>query len=67
VYFEIDEVTGNLLECQKRNVDCEVKCLNVAEVPEGRTRSKYLAVGYGDNTFKILCLDQDSCLQRISL
>jgi hypothetical protein len=38
-------------------VDCEVKCLDVAEVPEGRTRSKYLAVGYGDNTFKILCLD----------
>ena len=56
-----------MLECQKKNLDTEVKCLDIGEVPEGRTRSKYLAVGFGDSTFKILGLDSESCLQRISL
>ena len=69
VYFEVDEVSGNLLECQKKILDTEVKCLDIGEVPEGRTRTKFLAVGFGDSTFKILGLDSDSssCLQRISL
>jgi splicing factor 3B subunit 3 len=41
--------------------------LDIGEVPEGRTRSKYLAVGFGDNTCRILSLDTDSCLQKISI
>lgn len=63
VYFEIDDVSGNLLECHKKILDTEVKCIDIGEVPEGRTRSKYLAVGFADSTFKILGLDTDSsCL-----
>lgn len=30
-------------------------------------RAKFLAVGYADNTCKILSLDQDSCLHRVSI
>jgi len=36
--------------------------LDIGEVPEGRTRSKYLAVGFADNNYKILGLDSESCL-----
>jgi splicing factor 3B subunit 3 len=43
--------------------------LDIGEVPEGRTRSKYLAVGYSDNTCRILSLDTDShsCWHKISI
>lgn len=69
VYFEIDDVSGNLVECHKKLLDADVRCIDIGEVPEGRVRSKFLAVGFADTTVKILSLDSDSssCLQRISL
>lgn len=36
--------------------------MDLPEVPEGRTRYKFLAVGFNDNTCRILSLDVDSCL-----
>jgi len=36
-------------------------------VPEGRQRSKFLVVGYADNTVKVLSLEPESCLHRISM
>jgi splicing factor 3B subunit 3 len=41
--------------------------MDITEVPEGRTRSKFLAVGFADSTCRVLSLDVDSCLQKISL
>lgn len=48
------------MECQKKILDAEVKCIDIGEVPEGRTRSKFLAVGFADTTVKVLGLDSDS-------
>jgi splicing factor 3B subunit 3 len=36
-------------------------------VSEGRQRTKFLAVGFSDNTCRILGLDSDSCLHKISV
>jgi splicing factor 3B subunit 3 len=35
-------------------------------VPEGRQRSKFLAVGCYDNTVRILSLDPDNCLSMLA-
>ncbi|ONM08075.1 formate dehydrogenase2 [Zea mays] len=39
----------------------------IAPVPEGRQRSRFLAVGSYDNTIRILSLDPDDCLQPLSV
>ncbi|KAF2584272.1 hypothetical protein F2Q70_00034561 [Brassica cretica] len=41
----------------------DVACLDIAHVPEGRQRSRFLAVGSYDNTVRILSLDPDDRLQ----
>lgn len=55
VYFELQGET--LRECATKFFETEVKCMDVGVVPEGRQRSKFLAVGFADNTCKILSLD----------
>jgi len=67
VYFELDELNGNLNEHESRFYDSEVACLDLGEVPEGRKRCRFLAVGFLDRTVKIMSLDPESCLQRISM
>ncbi|CCO37394.1 Pre-mRNA-splicing factor RSE1 [Rhizoctonia solani AG-1 IB] len=41
--------------------------MSIAEVPEGRQRSPYLAVGCEDQTVRIISLDPESTLETISL
>ncbi|KAF2560993.1 hypothetical protein F2Q70_00014743 [Brassica cretica] len=41
----------------------DMACLDIAPVPEGRQRSRFLAVGSYDNTVRILSLDPDDRLQ----
>ena len=67
VYFELKDTDGLLQEVQTRFFSDEIKCIDLSEVPEGRQRAKFLAVCYSDMTYKILSLDTDSCLQKISL
>lgn len=66
IYFEIDSL-GQLEEIGKAMMDAEVECLDVGEVQEGRQRFRFLAVGLRDNTVKILSLDAESVLQRVSV
>jgi len=40
--------------------------MNISSIPEGRTRARFLAVGCFDNTIKILSLDTEGCLGRLS-
>jgi splicing factor 3B subunit 3 len=56
-----------LQEVQTKFFETEIKCLDISEVPEGRVRSKFLAVAFADNTSRILSLEQDSCLHKISI
>ena len=49
IYFEQDTM-GQLVETEKKEMSGDVACLEVGPVPEGRQRSRFLAVGSYDNT-----------------
>ncbi|XP_062092733.1 spliceosome-associated protein 130 A [Humulus lupulus] len=66
IYFEVD-MTGQLMEVEKYEMSGDVACLDIAQVPEGRQRSRFLAVGSYDNTIRILSLDPDDCMQILSV
>lgn len=67
VYFEMD-TDGSLAEYdEKREMSGTVTCLSLGEVPEGRVRSQFLAVGCDDSTVRILSLDPDSTLESKSV
>lgn len=66
IYFEMD-MTGQLMEVDKHEMPGDVACLDIAPVPEGRQRSRFLAVGSYDNAIRILSLDPDDCMQVLSL
>ncbi|KAF8580455.1 hypothetical protein K439DRAFT_1654330 [Ramaria rubella] len=67
VYFELD-LEGQLNEYQDRKaMGSTVMAMSVGEVPEGRQRTPYLAVGCEDQTVRIVSLDPESTLDTISL
>jgi splicing factor 3B subunit 3 len=67
VYFETD-TDGSLNEYdEKREMTGTVTCLSLGDVPEGRVRSAFLAVGCDDSTVRILSLDPDSTLENKSV
>ncbi|PRQ58999.1 putative transcription factor WD40-like family [Rosa chinensis] len=66
IYFDVD-MTGQLVEVEKHELSGDVACLDIAPVPEGRQRSRFLAVGSYDNTICILSLDPDDCMQILSV
>ncbi|CAD6570947.1 MAG: pre-mRNA-splicing factor rse1 [Alectoria sarmentosa] len=67
VYFEMDQ-DGSLAEYdEKREMSGTVTCLSLGEVPEGRVRSQFLAVGCDDSTVRILSLDPESTLENKSV
>lgn len=70
-YFELDMV-GTLIEVGSKIMDAEISCIDVGPIQEGRQRSRFLAVGCKGATedssiLKILSLDPESCLSRISV
>lgn len=66
IYFEVD-MTGQLMEAGKHEMSGDIACLDIAPVPEGRQRSRFLAVGSYDNTIRILNLDHDDIMAILSL
>ena len=67
VYFEMDS-DGSLAEYdERREMTGTVTCLSLGDVPEGRVRSSFLAVGCDDSTVRILSLDPDSTLESKSV
>lgn len=67
VYFEVDE-DGSLNEYDdKREMFGTVTCLSLGDVPEGRVRSSFLAVGCDDCTVRVLSLDPESTLESKSV
>eukprot|EP01101_Sappina_pedata_P009043 TRINITY_DN5147_c0_g1_i1.p1 TRINITY_DN5147_c0_g1~~TRINITY_DN5147_c0_g1_i1.p1 ORF type:complete len:1219 (+),score=480.96 TRINITY_DN5147_c0_g1_i1:47-3703(+) len=65
-YFELD-VTGNLAEVAHKELGYDVSCLEIAPIPEGRQRAKFLAIGDWDNKVRIFSLDPGNCLVNLSL
>ncbi|XP_041003528.1 spliceosome-associated protein 130 A-like [Juglans microcarpa x Juglans regia] len=66
VYFEVD-ATGQLIEVDKHEMSGDVACLDIAPIPEGRQRSRFLSVGSYDNTIRILSLDPEDGMQILSV
>lgn len=67
VYFEMD-TDGSLAEYdEKKEMFGTVTCLSLGEVPEGRLRSSFLAVGCDDCTVRVLSLDPESTLENKSV
>jgi splicing factor 3B subunit 3 len=64
-YFEYAEGQLNEFD-QRKKFDNNVTCLAISEVPEGRVRTDFLAVGADDNTVQIISLDENSTLERLS-
>lgn len=54
------------MESEKREMGGDVACVDVAPVPEGRQRCRYLAVGMFDGTVRVLSLDPDSTLKVLA-
>lgn len=67
VYFEMAS-DGQLAEYEeKKEMSGTVTALSLGEIPEGRLRSSFLAVGCDDSTVRILSLDPDSTLESKSV
>jgi splicing factor 3B subunit 3 len=65
-YFEY--VDGTLSEYEHRKkFDNNITSLAIAEVPEGRLRTDFLAVGADDNTVQIISLEESNTLERLSI
>ena len=43
LYFELDDV-GQLVEVGKKELGSEVVCLDIAPIPEGRQRARFLGI-----------------------
>ncbi|WFD35978.1 pre-mRNA-splicing factor rse1 [Malassezia cuniculi] len=66
VYFELD-MDGQLNEFQERRaLGAPVLALSIAEVPEGRQRTPYLAAACADFTVRIVSLDPANTLSTLS-
>jgi splicing factor 3B subunit 3 len=67
VYFELDSDGGLNEYDERREMSGTVTCLSLGEVPEGRLRSSFLAVGCDDSTVRVLSLDPDTTLESKSV
>lgn len=65
IYFELGP-SGDLAEKGKLDLGFEVCSLDVGEVPEGRQRFQFLAVGSWDNSVRILSLDPNDLFRQKS-
>ncbi|CAF2309153.1 unnamed protein product [Rotaria sp. Silwood2] len=67
VYFEMD-ATGQLNEyTERKEMPGDIICMALGSVPEGEQRSRFLAVGLSDRTVRIISLDPQDCLNRLSM
>mmetsp|Transcript_23184 Transcript_23184/g.49148 ORF Transcript_23184/g.49148 Transcript_23184/m.49148 type:complete len:1382 (+) Transcript_23184:152-4297(+) len=66
IYFELDPLSGNLMEAATRDVGADVCSLDVGAVPKGKSRSLFAAVGCRDSTVRLLSLAPGSLLEQKS-
>eukprot|EP01012_Entosiphon_sulcatum_P002881 TRINITY_DN10726_c1_g3_i1.p2 TRINITY_DN10726_c1_g3~~TRINITY_DN10726_c1_g3_i1.p2 ORF type:complete len:1220 (-),score=308.30 TRINITY_DN10726_c1_g3_i1:801-4439(-) len=58
LYFELD-LGGSLVDVARQDFPQDVLCLDLGPVPEGRQRSKFVAVAFPDRTIRVLALEGD--------
>lgn len=65
LYFELSP-QGLLVETEKSELGSDISCIDIGSVPEGRQRSKFLAVGFYDGKVRILSLDPGDDMRTLS-
>nr|GFC57680.1 spliceosome-associated protein 130 A [Tanacetum cinerariifolium] len=55
------------MDVEKNEMSSDVACSDIAPVPEGRQRSRFLAVGSYNNTIRILSLDPHDCILSVHI
>ena len=65
-YFELDPMSGNLVEALTRDVGTDVCCLDVGPVAKGKSRSLFAVVGSRDSNVRLLSLAPGTLLQQKS-
>jgi splicing factor 3B subunit 3 len=65
LYFELSP-QGMLVETEKKETGCAVAALDLGPLPEGRQRSRFLAVGAYDKTVRLLSLDPGDSLRALA-
>lgn len=66
IYFELDPVSGVLVDKPPVDMGADVSCLDVGIVQAGRSRSMFAAVGFRDQTVRILSLEPGKLLAQRS-
>ena len=68
IYFELDPAEQTLSEYEGRSeLAATITCMSLGEVPHGRARSPFLAIGCDDSTVRILSTDPDQGLENKSV
>mmetsp|Transcript_5527 Transcript_5527/g.9417 ORF Transcript_5527/g.9417 Transcript_5527/m.9417 type:complete len:232 (-) Transcript_5527:1602-2297(-) len=68
IYFEVDDANAGLLaERGKKIFKQDLKSIDIGEVPEQRQRFKFLMVAFKDQILRILSLEPEMCLNRVSM
>ncbi|OMH80520.1 Splicing factor 3B subunit 3 [Zancudomyces culisetae] len=63
ILFELDGDLGILSEWgEKLNIGCDVVCLAIPEIQEGRTRALVMAIGCNDQTARLVSIDPNKDL-----
>lgn len=67
VYFEVDE-DGQLNEYDEhKEISGSPVCISIGDVPAGRLRSSFLAIGCSDATIRIFSLELGNTLETLSI
>ena len=64
-YLEVDD-SHTLVEVMRREMGCEVACVSVQPLPQGRTRADFVVVGLSDNSVRVLALEKERALRQLS-
>jgi splicing factor 3B subunit 3 len=66
LYFELD-ITGSLVEVGRKDMGRDIACIDIAPIPEGRLRARFLAVGDYENTVRVLSLDPEDVFSSLAV
>eukprot|EP00980_Cylindrotheca_fusiformis_P005536 scaffold1172_cov115-Cylindrotheca_fusiformis.AAC.11 len=66
IYFELDNLTGDLNEMFTKDMGADVCSLDVGTIPSGKSRSLFAAIGCRDQTVKIVSLEPGKFLTQKS-
>ena len=67
IYFELDPVSGSFVEkVTKKDMGGDVSCVDVGTVQSGQLRSLFAAVGFRDQTVRIVSLEPERVDRTLS-